>query len=58
MSDEKEANDYIDEIGQDPTLNSFFDRNPRSLSDDELRQLIDIERQNRALFIEKKASKK
>lgn len=51
---DKEANDFIDEIGQDPTLNSFFDRNPKTLTDDDLLRLIEIERQNRALFIEKK----
>lgn len=52
---EKEGNDFIDEISQDPTLNSFFDRNPKGLTDDDLKRLIEIERQNRALFIEKKS---
>lgn len=44
----------IDEISKAPTLDVFFDRNPKTLSDDDLRQLIEVERKDRALFIEKK----
>lgn len=51
---EKTGNEFIDEIGEEPTLDSFFDRNPRTLTDDHLRQLIEIERRNRATFIEKR----
>ena len=54
---EKDGNDLIDEIGQDPTLNSFFDRNPKSITEDDWMQLVEIERQKRAMFIEKRSSK-
>lgn len=44
----------IDQMGQEPTLDAFFDRNPATLSDAELLALIEVERRNRAIFIEKK----
>jgi len=49
-----DANALVDEIGKDPTLDLYFDRNPKTLTDDELRQLIDVEPRNRAAFIRKK----
>lgn len=58
MNDEpKDGIELVDEIAKEPTLDIFFDRNPRTLSDDDLRELIEIERRKRALFIEKKQSK-
>lgn len=54
MADEKTGNEMIDEIAEGPTLDSFFDRNPKTLTDDDLRSLIELERKNRAMFIEKK----
>lgn len=54
MTDAKTGPEMVDEIGKDPTLDSFFDRNPKTLSDDDLRALIEVERKNRAMFIEKK----
>lgn len=48
------GNELIDEIGQEANLDRYFDRNPRTLTDDELRQLVEIERGRRAMFIEKK----
>lgn len=50
----KEGNELIDEIAKEPNLDRFFDRNPKTLTDDALRELIAIERTKRALFIEKK----
>lgn len=50
----EDGNELIDKIGEQPTMDFFFDRNPKELSDDDLRRLIDIERGNRAAFIEKK----
>jgi hypothetical protein len=55
MADEpQDGNAAIDEMGKEPSLDLFFDRNPRTLADADLMQLIEIERKNRALFIEKK----
>lgn len=51
---EQDGNELIDEIAKAPNLDKFFDKNPRHISDDELLELINIERQKRALFIEKK----
>lgn len=51
----QDGNEAIDEIAKEPDLDFFFfDRNPKELSDDDLRQKIEIERGRRALFIEKK----
>jgi hypothetical protein len=50
----KDGNELIDEIAKEPNLDRFFDCNPKTLNDDDLRQLIEVERQRRALFIEKK----
>lgn len=50
----KDGNELIDEIAETPNLDYFYDRNPTTLKDADLRQLVDIERRNRALFIEKK----
>ena len=51
---DKDGNALIDEIGKEPNLDYFYDRNPATLRESDLRQLVDIERRNRALFIEKK----
>lgn len=48
------GNEQIDDIGKTPNLDMFFDKNPRELTDEQFREYIAIERQNRALFIEKK----
>lgn len=53
----QDGNEAIDQIASLPTLDPFFDRNPRHFTDDYLLELIQNERQRRALFIEKKASK-
>lgn len=50
----QDGNESIDEIGKTPNLDLFFDRNPKHLTDDQLLELIKVERQQRALFIEKK----
>lgn len=54
---EPNGNELIDQIGSLPTLDPFFDRNPRHFTDEQLLELIQGERQRRAIFIEKKASK-
>lgn len=49
-----DGNVLIDKIGETPNLDAFFDANPRHLTDDQLLELIKVERQQRAIFIEKK----
>jgi hypothetical protein len=46
--------EMIDEIAKEPNLDFFFDKNPKELAEGDFRKLIEIERRNRALFIEKK----
>lgn len=56
MADETQTgNEAIDEISAKPNLDFFFERNPKSLTDEELRHKIEVERQQRAMFIEKKS---
>lgn len=40
-----------------PTLDLFLDRNPKHLSDDDLRHYIDIQRQRRTMYIDKEQDK-
>lgn len=54
MTTEKDANELIDEIGKEANLDKWFDRNPVEITDEEWLELIERERQQRALFIEKK----
>ena len=56
-SEPQDGNAAIDEAAKEPSLDLFFDRNPREMTDADFRQLIEIERKNRALFIEKKQEK-
>lgn len=51
---EQTGAEAVEEIGKEPTLDSYFDRNPKTLTDEALRQLIETERGNRAAFIDKK----
>lgn len=54
MSD-KTGPELATEIAQSPTLDKFFDRNPQTLTDADFRALIELERKNRAAYIEKKS---
>lgn len=54
---EQDGNAAIDEIAKSPNLDFLFDNNPNVLTDDDIRRAIDVERQRRALYIAKKASK-
>lgn len=55
MSDEKQTGqEAIDEMGQAPNLDPFFDRNPYEMGDDEWLALIEANRKERAMYIEKK----
>ena len=54
MTDEPQTGqEAIDEMGKAPSLDVFFDRNPRDMDDEEWLALIEVERKNRAIFIEK-----
>lgn len=47
----------IDKMVELPTLDYFLDQNPKHLSDDDLRQYIDIQRARRTAYIEKEQDK-
>jgi len=53
-TDEQTGNEAIEEIAKEPTLDFYFDNNPRTLTDEQLRALVERERRERALFIAKK----
>lgn len=56
-SELQDGNAAIDEASEEPSLDFFFDRNPKTLTDDDLRLYIEIERRDRATFISKKQEK-
>ena len=51
------AQDHIDGMVADPTLDKYFDRNPAEISDNDLMEWVNAERQRRAEFIAAEASK-
>ena len=53
----KTGPEIIDEMVKEPTLDTFLDRNPRTMTDEDLRQFIELQRRNRAAYIEKEQSK-
>lgn len=55
--DDRKAKELVDEMAAEPTLDAFFNRNPKELTDDDLRKLVAREREKRAQFINKDASK-
>lgn len=63
MSDElKTGPEIVDEMQKDPTLDKFLDfldRNPHSkpYTDEELREWVEVQRQKRALYIQKEMDK-
>ncbi len=57
MADAPKAADMVQDMVADPTLDQFFDRNPATLTDDDFRKLIEIERVRRAEFITAESSK-
>lgn len=48
-----DAHDLVDEIIEHDTLDLYYGDNPERLSDEDLKALIDIERRDRAAYIEK-----
>lgn len=54
---DKDASDYVDEMGEDITLDQIFDRDPSLVTDDELEAFVHRERQKRADFIKKEAER-
>lgn len=56
-----EANQLIEEIITEPSLDDFMRRDPAELTDEDFARIVEIERDNRAKFIaaeEKKQMKK
>ena len=51
MTDITKAADLVTDMIADPTLDQFFDRNPATMTDDDFRAFIEIERVRRAEFI-------
>jgi hypothetical protein len=51
------AHDLVEEMVKQPTLDQFFNRNPAEITDAELAQFVEIERQRRVDFITADASK-
>ena len=51
------AQDHIDSMVADPTLDKYFDRNPAEISDNDLMEWVNTERQRRTEFIAAEASK-
>ena len=49
--------DMVQDMIADPTLDAFFDRNPATMTDDDFRAFIEIERVRRAEFITAESSK-
>ena len=49
----KTADDFVDEMIKEPSLDRFFDIHPERLTDDDFRQFIAQQRRERARFIEK-----
>ena len=49
----KTGNELIDEMVEDPTMDQFYDRHPNTLTEDDLKKIVLIERKNRALYITK-----
>ena len=57
MRDAPKAADMVQDMIADPTLDAFFDRNPATMTDDDFRAFIEIERVRRAEFITAESSK-
>lgn len=53
----KTGPEVIDEMAAEPTLDAYFDADPHTLTDDDLKAFIEIQRQKRALFITKESEK-
>lgn len=54
---EKDAHAYVEEMRKDVTLDYFYLTNPVTISDERLRELIEIERDRRVAYITAKANK-
>lgn len=52
-----DGNALIDQIVQEPTMDTFFAVDPVTLTDEQLLDLVRAERRARAMFIEKDAAK-
>jgi len=54
---EKTGVEIMDAMVQVPTLDRFFDNDPKTLTDDDLWELIGAQRAQRAIFMEKESER-
>jgi hypothetical protein len=54
---EKTGVEIMDAMVQAPTLDRFFDNDPKTLTDDDLWELIGAQRAQRAIFMEKESER-
>lgn len=45
--------ELVKAMAEHPTLDEYFDRDPKTLTDEDLRRIIQVERQRREAFITK-----
>lgn len=50
-----DGNDFIDQMAKEPTLDELMRKQP-PLTDAELRRIVELQREQRALFITKKGT--
>jgi len=53
-----EANELLDEIAKQPTVDEFMRRNPHTMTEDDFRQMVLAQRHERALFLTAQDKKK
>jgi hypothetical protein len=58
MTGPKDANEAIDEITEDVTIDTVMRRDPRELKDDDYVRFIEAQRTKRAMFIKDSAARK
>lgn len=55
---DKTVQEHMDAAAQEPTLDDYFRRDPKTLTKEEYRGFIRLQRESRAQFQEKDRSKK
>lgn len=57
MTEQKTGPELLDEAAQHPTLDELMRRDPKDLTEDDYRVLIEHQRHDRAMFISAQAKK-
>lgn len=55
---DKTVQEHMDDAAQEPTLDDYFRRDPKTLTEEEYHDFIRLQRETRAQFQEKDRSKK